>query len=187
VKTVVAALLLLVGLSGNVHAQAATLPAELELALLLKVMSFDRTLDRRASLVIVVVYQTEVPASVMKRDAWLKAARAYADLNIGDTRVDVTAIPYDDKARLLEALREVEASVVMLTQLRAVDSVKLAEAIRSIGVRTACDDPALARRATSIGLILRDSRPHIIINLPLARKEGSDFSAQLLRHAEVIR
>ena len=39
----------------------------------------------------------------------------------------------------------------------------------------------------AVGITLQQSRPSLIINLPAARAEGSDFSSQLLKLAKVIR
>jgi YfiR/HmsC-like len=40
--------------------------------------------------------------------------------------------------------------------------------------------------STGVQLLLREGRGHIVINHTLARREGADFSSQLLRVAEVV-
>lgn len=167
-------------------AQEAGLPPELKLPLLIKVLSFDRGLeDRHGDAVVAIVYQRQVPGSVRERDVWLEAART--PLHLRGARVRVVAIDYRSADQLVHSLREAHATVVFLSSLRAVDVPALAEDVRVAGFRTATDTPAVASRAASIGLLLRSGRPHIVINMPLALREGSDFSSQLLRVAEVVK
>ena len=167
-------------------AQQAGLPPELKLPLLIKVLSFDRGLESRANdVVVAIVYQRQVPSSIRERDIWLDSAGA--PLELRGARVRVVAIDYRGTDELISSLRDARATVVFLSSLRAVDVSTVAERVRVAGFRTATDAPAVAGRAASIGLLLRSGRPHIVINMPLAMREGSDFSSQLLRVAEVVK
>lgn len=181
-----AALFGLLSSVGPASAQQAQLPAELKLPLLVKVLSFDRELEHSSrDIVVAVVYQRHVPASLRERDEWLSAATR--DLHVNGSRIRVVGIEYRTADELVDALRKARANVVFLPLLRTVDMPVLADRVRSAGFRTATDEAALAGRSTAVGLLLRAGRPHVIISMPLALREGSNFSSQLLRVVEVVK
>jgi hypothetical protein len=171
-------------LAAPAFAQQPQLPAELQLALLTKVLSFDRHAAFGSELVIAVPFQPAYPASVRYRDAWLRAARAAQTDDVGGARVRVIAVPLTPD--LSEALRRQGADLVVLGPLRAVDVAELAERLRAAGIRTAATVAEYGSGSTAVQLLLRDGRGHIVINHALARREGADFSSQLLRVAEVV-
>lgn len=179
--------LMLAAMSGSAAtAQEAQLPAELKLPLLVKVLSFDRRLQSvEGDIVVAVVYQHGVPASLQERDVWLDAADQ--GLRLNGYAVRVVPVEHRSDEQLIASLRAASATVVFLTTLRTVDTSAVAERVRSAGFRTATDSAALVGRSTSLGLLLRSGRPHIVINMALAKREGADYSAQLLRLAEVVR
>lgn len=186
VRALLAAVALACCSGAAASAQEAHLPAELKLPLLVKVLSFDRGLASLTDgIVVAVIYQAGVPASLRERDVWLEAAQQ--DLRLNGHSVRVAPIEYRSSGALVAALRDVRATVVFFSPMRTVDAGAVAEYVRASGFRTATDSGELIRRGTSLGLLLRDGRPHIVINLALATREGADYSAQLLRVAEVVR
>lgn len=160
------------------------LPPELQLALLTKVLSFDRRADFGSELVIAVPFQPTYPVSVRNRDGWLRAARDAAPEPVAGARVRVVAVAYSSE--LVEELHRQGADLAVLGPLRAVDVPVVAERVRSAGIRTAATVAEYGPRSTAVQLLLRDGRGHIVINHRLARREGADFSSQLLRVAEVV-
>jgi hypothetical protein len=179
--------MLLIGWVAMAPLPAATepqLPPDLQLALLTKVLSFDRRADFGSELVIAVPFQPAYPASVRNRDGWLRAAQAAAPDQVAGARVRVIAVPYTPG--LADELRRQDADVAVLGPLRAVDVPVVAERVRSVGVRTAATVAEYGSQSTAVQLLLRDGRGHIVINHGLARREGAEFSSQLLRVAEVV-
>lgn len=160
------------------------LPPELQLALLTKVLSFDRHADFGSELVIAVPFQPAYPASVRNRDGWLRAAQAAPPEAVAGARVRVIAVAYT--STLHEELRRQGADVAVLGPLRAVDLHALAERVRTAGIRTAATMEEYGSGCTAVQLVLREGRGHIVINHALARREGAEFSSQLLRVAEVV-
>lgn len=180
--------LLLVGwtaLAAPVAEQEPQLPAELQLALLAKVLSFDRHAAFGSELVIAVPFQAAYPASVRNRNAWLQAARSAPPGEVAGAAVRVVAVAYS--ADLADALRRQGVDLAVLGPLRAVDVGEVAERLRGAGIRTATAVPEYGSASTAVQLLVREGRGHIVINHALARREGADFSSQLLRVAEVVR
>jgi hypothetical protein len=161
------------------------LPPGLQLALLTKVLSFDRQAEFGGELVIAVPFQPSYPASVRNRDGWLQAARSAPPPPVGAARVRVVAVAYE--ADMAGAMRRHGADVAVLGPLRSVPVGEVAEGLRGAGIRTATGIPEYGTRTAAIQLLLREGRAHIVINQTLAQREGADFSSQLLRVAEVVR
>lgn len=170
--------------SASALANEPQLPPELQLALLTKVLSFDRHADFGSELVIAVPYQAAYPASVRNRDGWLRAAQSAPPGEVSGARVRVIVVAYTPTFH--EELRRQGVDVAVLGPLRAVDVATLAERIRAAGIRTAATMEEYGSRSTAVQLVLREGRGHIVINHTLARREGAEFSSQLLRVAEVV-
>lgn len=175
------ALFLLVGASDS---EAPELPADLQLQLLAKVLSFDRSNALGDEIVIAVLYQREFPASVRARDALLEAARNLAPAS-GGTPISVVAVAHGDGH--VDRLRAAGADVVLIAPLRSVDLRRTAAQVRAAGMRTASGTPTHGRGVAAVSFLVRDGRPRIVIDERLAQQEGAQFSSQLLRVVEVVR
>jgi hypothetical protein len=75
--------------------------------------------------------------------------------------------------------------VLYLTPVRAVDPRALLDEARAMGILTITATSSVAAQGAAVGLLLRDARPHITIDLQAARLAGADLSSRLLRLAEV--
>jgi hypothetical protein len=177
-----ASLLLLVGAT---DVQGPELPAELQLGLLTKVLSFDRSDAFGPEIVVTVLFQPEFPASVRVREAWLEAARTAPPAAPGGAPLTVTSLAHSEN--FVENLRQQGTDVVVLAPLRSVDARRMAARIRAARMRTVTGSPAYGRGVAAVSLLIRDGRPRIVIDERLAQEEGSQFSSQLLRVSEVLR
>jgi hypothetical protein len=65
-----------------------------------------------------------------------------------------------------------------------VEALFVALRLRRIRTVTAVNEYVIAGAA--VGLDLRGDHAEIVVNLPAARAEGSDFSSQLLRLARIV-
>ncbi len=167
-------------------AQDMDVPMQVQMPILLKVISFDRQLRARAprEVVIGVVMQGGNRTSMSAHD------QALAILTATGTRVDglpVRVITFDlDRQSIREVLSNVALTHLYVTPLRAVDIGELATQARVAGVTTMSGVAAHLERGISLGVGLRDGRPKILVNVRASRAEGADLSAELLKLAEVV-
>jgi hypothetical protein len=70
--------------------------------------------------------------------------------------------------------------------LRGLDISALTRAAAASGVRTFSGVPEYVYEGVSVTVGTRQGRPVIYVNLKTARAQGSDFSSQLLKLANVI-
>lgn len=176
--------------TGVITAQAeVVVPADVQAALFAKIATFDRTLPAAAkkTLVIGVLYQRRVRASLEFKDDLLRALAAIPGQRIANIPFHATAIDWDGTEDIGALLDREAVQILFVTPLRAVSIEQIAAAAKSRGIRTWTAVPDYVERGLAIGIGLRGDRPQILVNLPQAQAEGCDLSAQLLNLARVTR
>ena len=58
---------------------------------------------------------------------------------------------------------------------------------RKSPITTVTGVPDYVRRGVAVGIGMAQNKPKVLINLPSSRSEGSDFDANLLRIATVLK
>jgi len=174
---------------GSARAQEMAAPAEVQIPLLFKIMTFDRTLGTRPRgevIVIAVVFQTGFRASLVARNQIVDALKAMQDSTISGHPVRWVAVEWKDGEQLRLALIRERADVVYLTPVRGVDLNPITATARAGGMTTFTGVPFYVEQGLALSVGIVRDRPQIIVNLPASRAEGSDFTAQLLRLCKVI-
>ena len=186
--TLVAALLVVCPTMAQVEMPV---PVERQFLLLLKIVTFDRSLPTRLAsddeLVIGIVFQRKHRVSLNARDELQRAARVSTTRDIDGTPVRIVDIETEDGTGLEEAVRESRADILYVAPLRLVEPSAIAAITRELRVMTYTGVPEYVPEGIAVGLGLRNSRPRILVNLPACAEEGVDFSSRLLQLAEVIR
>lgn len=166
-------------------AQEMEVPVRIQIPLFLKVLSFDRHLEARTSveLVVGIAYQRGYRASEIARE---EAARSLGNVSDGvaGRRVRVVAIDLDRES-LAEALVRCAASVLYVAPLRAVDISEIASIASDADVTTLTGVPRYVRLGIAVGVRLQGDRPRLLINVDAARDQGANFSAELLKLVQV--
>lgn len=165
---------------------ADVVPAELQFQLFVKILTFDRRLDRMGDeIVIAVVHQPEYGESVRTKGELIAAARASSVAFIEGRALRMVPVALDDPATLRAQLRDARADVAYLTPLRSVDVSALTQALAASGVLTLSGVPEHSEDGVAVAVGERAGRPIILIDRNAARAAGSEFGSQLLRLAEV--
>ena len=181
-------LALLLGASavpGRASAQAMDVPVTTQVSLFLKVMTFDRNLEKRAGqkLVLAVAYQSENRASARARNEVMSALSGVTKVGT----IDLQVMDIDlDKQRLEVELSDHNVTVLYVTPLRAVDLDDVISAARGAGVRTITGVAGYVEGGLSVGVRLQADRPRLIINVEASKLEGADYKAELLKLAQLI-
>lgn len=178
-------ILLLLGAGGDVEM---AVPVEIQVPILLKVLTFDRHLTgaRRRELVFVVLFQGELRASALVKDQVTEALSRHAADAPAGRALKVVALDADREEDLAAALGRLGAEVLYVAPVRALDVAMVAAAARRVGALSLTGVPSYVASGLSIGLGLKEDRPRILINLEAARAEGADFAAPLLELATIV-
>ena len=180
---------LLASVPAWVEAQEMDAPADVQIPLLYKILSFDRRLGDRApgnDIVIAVVFQTGYRGSVVARDQVTEALTRMDTTTIAGHPVHWVAVELTDVESLKLSLTRNRVDVIYVTPLRGVELDPLKMTARAAGVTTFTGVPRYVERGLALGVGIVRERPEIIVNLAAARAEGSDFTSQLLRVCKVL-
>lgn len=163
-------------------------PAEVQHPLFLKILSYDRNLERRAGseLVFGIAYQGRYRPSVTARDAFVRAAEASAVTRINGIPVRYVPVEASTPAALARAVERHELDVLYVCPLRAFDVRAIAAVSRSAQVATLTGVPGYVSAGLAASIDAREGRPEIVINLPAARAEGIKFNAKLLKLVRIV-
>ena len=174
---------------GSAHAQEMAAPAEIQVPLLFKILTFDRRLEARPpgnAIVIAVVFQTGYRASLVARNQIVDALKAMQDSTISGHPVRWVAVEWIDEEQVRLALIRERTDVVYVTPLRGVELHPLVRTARAAGMTTFTGVPLYVEQGVALSIGIVRERPQIIVNLAATRAEGSDFTSQLLRLCKVI-
>ena len=166
---------------GVAGAQDLDVPVQMQIALFLKVLTFDRNLvvPPASEIVVAVVFQSGYRSSVNARNTAMTALRATSQHKVRAIAIDL------DRETLEAALARHHASVLYVAPLRAVAIRDLAATARNAGVTTVTGVPHYISHGLAVSVRLQGERPKLLINAEAAKAEGADFSAELLNLAKI--
>lgn len=161
---------------------------DVQYPLFLKILTFDRQLDRRAGteVVIGVVYQERVRASWLAKDEFLSVMANSPIKRIRNTPVRAVSINIDGDANLEDELVRKGVDVIYVAPLRAHDIRKITRLSRRRHLLTLTGVPDYVDAGVAIGIGISGETPEILVNLISAKKEGADLHASLLRLARLV-
>lgn len=167
-------------------AQDMDVPVRVHVPILLKVISFDRHLRARAGsdIVVGVVMQGRNRASVVAGE---EAASIMATAGTTVDGIPVRVVVFDlDRQTIQQILATETLTHLYIPPLRAVDIGHLAGHARAARVVTMTGVADYLPRGISVGVGLRAGRPRILVNVGASRAQGADFSAELLKLADLV-
>jgi hypothetical protein len=176
------------GASGALAAQDIVVPVAVQIPILVKILSFNRTLTPHepGQLVIGVVYQSRYQRSATVADEVRRAVRSLPKNALPGLEPRVVGLDLDDTADLAAALARERVVILYVSPLRAVEISELTSHSRPLRITTLTGVPQYVEAGLAVGLDSKGDRPQILINLAAARAEGADFDAQLLKLARLV-
>ena len=163
-------------------------PAELQVPLLLKVLTYDRNFESKArvELTVGIVYEPGDPASVKAKNEVADILGSVAGKTVKKLRIKYVLLENRGLSELEAAARSQGVSLLYLAPgLRNLEElIRFSQANR---ITTTTGVRRYVERGVAVGIGLRQDKPEILINLPASRSEGSEFDASLLRIATVMK
>jgi len=178
-------------LRAGVAAAAEPMPlkADLQVPLILKILTYDRHFDSKAGreVAIGIVYAPEDPASVNAANQIFETLYRFSDKTVKRLPIKYHLLEYGGPERLERSILDRNISVLYVAPGNAKNLEAVTKVSQARGVTTATGVPDYVRRGVAVGIGMADDRPQILINLNSARAEGSEFDASLLRIATVVK
>lgn len=174
-------------LSERALSQSGSVPVNIQYALFVKILSFDRTLgaQARGEIVIGVVYEgNSMKSSDVKSKLVTAMEEAPADVKGMPVRYMLMDLDVEQDVSLLVARHR--PTILYVAPIRAAGIEAITTVSRAEKILTLTGVPQYVESGLAVGVGVNAERPQIIVNLPAAKSEGVDFDSQLLRIARVI-
>lgn len=181
---------LVAALLGPAAARAASsVDAATEAKVLFSALAAHQKLPARVGdqLTVLVLFKEGVAESVAAKEALMPALQAAAPKKLHNASVVVVAVPYVGAAKLLGSLRSYQADAVVVTPGMLADVGSIRAITRVATVTTFSGDEALVREGLSLGAVMKDGKPSLLVNPSVAKSEGVDLDDEVLLTAEVVR
>ncbi len=187
IRNAARALALLLALRPGLAAAAEAMPLkpDLQIPLILKILTYDRHFESKAGAQVVVgiVYAPTDPSSVAAANEVGDVLFRFQDKTVKRLPIRYRLVEYSTPEALERTIERWRISVIWVAPGSAKNLAGITAVSQRKGVTTTTGVPDYVRRGVSVGLGLGDDRPQILINLASARSEGSEFDASLLRIA----
>lgn len=163
-------------------------PVEIQVPLLMKILSADRNLQDRVSgnLVIGILYQEKNRKSRATMAEFALIAASDKVAAAAKWPFTIAPIAIDQTEDLAGELARQQVNVCYVTPLQAVEVATLIAGVNTAGALTCTGVPDYVDRGAVVGIGTRGDRPEIIVNLDSARTAGAAFSSQLLKLARIV-
>jgi hypothetical protein len=164
-----------------------TVPIELQVDLMQRVLRFERGLPGRAGaqLNLAVVSRPGNAASEKTAAQLLKALEKVTEL--AGKPLKVIALPYAGAGALKQAVASQGIQLVYLAPGFESELAAIAGAFEGVTTITLSTDGDQVDAGVVVGFELVSARPHIALNLGQAKKQGLDFNSDLFRLARVVK
>jgi len=187
VRDAVAVLLVLL-LASPLASEEMALAAELQIPLLLKVLTYDRNLEAKAGreLAIGIVYDPGDRDSALATDQVGSTLFRFGDKTVKALPIKYYTIEYTSPADLQRFVKQRGISILYVAPGNSRNLPELVRLSQGLGLTSATGVPEYVRKGVAVGIGVGQDRPQILIKLVAAKAEGSDFDASLLRIAVII-
>src|SRR5262245_11659811 len=184
---ILAVLLVLTSLPAR--AQSMALPAELQVPLILKILTYDRQFEAKAKkeVAIGIVFDPADAASGKAAEQVSDTLYKFSGKTVKKLPLKYYLVEFTNETELEATVKKRGINVLYLCpgitkSLQSVIKISQAQSIT-----TATGVPDYVRRGVAVGIGVFQDKPQILINLPSSKSEGSEFDASLLQIATVLR
>jgi hypothetical protein len=176
----------LVGVPSWVSAET-TVPLDLQIELLRKVVRFERGFSQRvgAEVRVMVVVRSANSDSV-RAAAQVEKALEHAHEIVGKP-IKIIGHSYSSADALKKAIGQASATVVYLTPGFEGELGAIAQALVGVPAITVSTDGDQVDQGAVLGFELVAARPRIALNFAQAKRQGLDFNSDLFRLARVVK
>jgi hypothetical protein len=174
--------------AGPLGAETMALAADVQIPLLLKVLTYDRNFERKAGkeLAIGIVHDPSDRDSAKATDEVGTTLFKLTSRTVKGLPLKYYTIEFTGAADLERFVKEKKISVLYLAPGNAKNLPVLLKVAEDLDLTTLTGVPDYVRRGAMVGIGVNQDKPQILINLASARAGGSDFDASLLRIATVL-
>ena len=167
-------------------AEPMALAADLQVPLILKVLTYDRHFESKAGreLFIGVVYDQADPESLKAASSIFETLLRFSGKTIKRLPIRQQLVPMANLTRVVPAMG---ISVLYIAPGNARNLAAVTKFSQENHVTTVTGVPDYVRQGVAVGIDVAQDRPQILINLVSSKAEGSEWDASLLRISTLIK
>jgi len=164
-------------------------PLDVQLPLLLKVMTYDQNTGQRSpnGFYVAVAYSSAIPLSMKAKDAVMPTISKLRLANIDDKPVSWTFVDLAKSGDLAKLFKTEPVTAVYVTPGLKEQIPEIVKSCQESRVTTITGVSAYVAEGLSVAIGREEGKPKIVVNIAASKAEGSSFSASLLGLARVIR
>jgi hypothetical protein len=173
----------------RLFSQEVRVPQELQVPLLLKILTYDRALDDKAEerLNIGVLYNPDDETSLEDRDRTLKAFDQFRDKTVKGLSVEILPFVFSTFESYFDLPASDRVHVLIIVAGNAEKIEKIVDLTRQRKTLSFSTSPELVKKGVSLGIDLVEDKMKIVVNYEATKREGANLSANLLKICRVIR
>lgn len=174
-------------------AEDGVLPSDVFTAIMLKALNYDRNIDRQTQEKVtigIVCFTDDEEARNFVAQVQDDIAKVQANFRLKNKPVEGKVLLLKrgfDRAKLEAQLKQDKISVLVLAAQDPKANKVIFETTRDLRINSICYNSECVRAGAGLGIILRDNRPRMLINLVAAQQEGSDYGGKFLALCEVLK
>jgi hypothetical protein len=181
-------ILLLTILVSLAWSQDMQVPIEQQVPLMIKILNFDRNLQRHAQkqIMVAVLYQKKFRKSLDAKNRFEDVVGKLSLTKIDSMPIKFMSVDIGEDTDLAANIDRNYVNVVYLTPVKAFNVDDIVKICRQRQITSFTGIGDYVNTGIAIGFGIKGDKPQIIINLPAAKAEGANFNSQLLKLAKVI-
>jgi hypothetical protein len=186
---VVAAVALALAVTPALAAEEMALSPDLQVPIILKILTYDRNLESRAGaeLIVGIVYAPTDPQSVKRANEVSDTFYRFAGKTVKRLPVRYLLVEYTTPENLERSVATRGIDVLYVAPGNTQNLAGITKVSQARSLTTTTGVPDYVRRGVCVGVGSAQDRAQILINLTSCRAEGCEFDASLLRIATVLR
>jgi len=169
-------------------AESMAVPAERQVSIIFKVLTYDRQLEARvgSELVVGVVHDPTDKDSATAADEIQTTLYKFTGKTVKSLPIKYFLIEYTKPADMEAFVKAKSINMLYVTPGLAKNLPDILKIAQTHHITTATGVPEYVRRGVSVGIGIRQDQTQILINLAASRAEGIEFDASLLRIATIV-
>jgi len=153
----------------------------------MKILTYDRALEERAGDIVKIgILITAEDESKKVGKEIEKVIKTFSNKTIRGCGIAYEMIAYKSGEILAATLKSKKISVLYIAPGNKSNIETVIKITRGKKVLTMTGVPKYVKQGIAVGIGIQDKKPKIHINLSASKKEGAQFSAQLLKLAEIV-
>ncbi len=173
----------------QLYAQNVNVPLNLQVPIFVKLFQFERSLGtkNKPMITIAVLYLGTNRMSLNYKDEFVDLVKANSIKQISGKSISIISIDAATAINIENELQNKKVDILAIVPMRAYELNKISDICKNLKITTYTIVPEYLKKYNfSVTIDNLGEKPQININLNSAKREGADFSSQLLKISKIL-